>query len=487
MADDKFSLRLVNNELSTIGLNVDSGVIREDVYEDLRWPNSNSTYAKMWYDPAISSANHTIRSFIRKVKYKVEVDSEVPSQTQKEQIEFIESCMSDMETSFSDVVNEALSILKYGYSVHEKVLKYRNKKGKYKSKHNDGKIGWAKLPVRSQDSISEWIFDNNGRELLGVEQDLNLVCTGYNPKDPFTDFETQKIQIPRKKFMLFRHNVERNNPEGTSPLKACYIPWKYKSQIEEFQSAGISRDLGGLPVIKLPPEYMSPDASDDKKAVYEYYKNVIRNLHANQQAGLILPKYVDPETKADMFEFKLESVDGGKMYNTIEIINSYENKILMTYLADVLKLGQDASGSFALSDNKTNLLAVGIKAIVEEVLQEFNRDLIPQTLIMNGWDVSQPIPHITIDDLDERDLDDLGKFVQRCASVGALEVDQGLSDWLRTEMGAPATDRDKPIKPEMTSNGDTKAGEGMKTAGEGTSKSPTESKGDSSTSNTENA
>lgn len=485
MATDKFSKNMIGAELSTIGLDVNHGVIQEEWIDALRWPECNETFSKMSYDPVISSASAVIKAFARKVEYIVTVDSEEVTKEQQDQIDFIKSCMNDMESSFTDYVIEALSTLEYGYSVHEKVFKYRNQQGRFKSDYDDGKIGWAKLPVRSQDTIHKWYFDPKGRELLAVEQDLNLVNTGYNTDMPFSGFKDSKIQIPRKRFLLFRHNPKRNNPQGSSPLKSCYIPWKYKTQIEEFQSAGISRDLGGLPVIYLPPEYMSADADPDKKAVYEYYKNVIRNLHANQQAGLILPKFVDPETKADMFTFDLKSVDGGKMYDTTKIIDSYENKILMTYLADVLKLGQDASGSFALSDNKTNLLAVGIEALFEEILQEFNRDLIPQTLAMNGWSAKGDIPKIKVEQLDERDLDELSKFIQRTVSVGTVEVDQGLSDWIRKTMGAPKVDRSKPLDEKLLPQSNSRSGDGMKSAGEGTANKVGGS--DKSTSNMENA
>jgi len=230
---------------------------------------------------------------------------------------------------------------------------------------------------------------------------------------------------------------------------------------------------------------MSENASEDKKKVYAYYKDVIRNLHANEQAGIILPSFVDPESKKELFTFRLESVQGGKMYDTPAIISQYENKILMTFLADVLKLGQDASGSFALSDNKTNLLAVGIKAIIDEILQEFNRDLIPQTLKLNGWAITDDIPKITVEELDERDLGVLGKFIQHVSAVGAMEVDEDFSEWIRTEMGAPPVNRDKPIDPKMVAGGESKSGEGIKTgATNGTAK--TVAGGDSSASNTEN-
>lgn len=480
----EYKLNMLNSELSTIGLKVNSGYIVEEMYSDLRWPQSKTTFNKMWYDPSIAAANQTIKSFVRNAEYNVTVENQTPSEEQKEQINFIKSCMGDMEQSFNDVINEALSFLKYGYSVHEKVFKYRDSRGKYKSRFTDGKIGWAKLPIRSQDTITRWFFDEMGRKLEYVEQDLSLVSNTYNPDSPYNKLAGKAIKLPRNRLLHFRHNPERNNPEGNSPLKTCYLPWRYKNQIEEYQAAGISRDLGGLPVIKLPPEYMSDDAPADKKAVYEYYKDVIRNLHANQQAGLILPQFVDPETKVEMFKFDLVSVEGGKMYDTVKIINNYENKILMTYLADVLKLGQDASGSFALSDNKTNLLAVGIKSIIDEVLQEFNKDLIPQTLIMNGWEDKGDFPKITVDDLDERDLTVLGKFLQQAISVGAIETDQNLSDWLRETIGAPAVDRTKPLDPTMVAGGGnavSRSGDGMKTAGNGTAKTVTG--GDANTGN----
>lgn len=471
--------RLVGQELGMNGLSVDNGVITEDSYRELAWPECIRTFDVMWYDPAIGAANNTIKSYIRKALYDVVVDEPNPSAEQTAQIKFVKECMDDMSESFNDMVNSASSKLKYGFSVHEKVFKYRNSSGKYKSKFNDGRIGWAKLPIRSQRTISKWFFDELGRELKGVEQDLGMVNTGYDTthygREGF--IRPQKIELPRKRFMHFRHDPENNNPEGTSPLKGCWKPWKYKEQVEMFQAAGISRDLGGLPVMTMPPEYMADDAPEDKKALYLQYQNIIRNIQANEQAGLILPAYYDPDTKQPLFTFELKTVTGGKLYDTKGIIDGYENKILMTYLADVLKLGQDATGSFALSDNKTNLLAVGIKSIVDEILQVFNNDLIPQTLVMNGWKVSNDMPRIVMEDLDDRDLDVLGQFVQRVYSTGAMEMDQAGSDFLRDACGLPVVDRSKPLDEKLLTPASSKAGEGMKTGGTGTSKGTAQNSG----------
>jgi len=210
------------------------------------------------------------------------------------------------------------------------------------------------------------------------------------------------------------------------------------------------------------------------KAVYDFAKDAINNLHASESMGLVLPKLVDPVSKENLFGFRLESVQGsgGKSYDTESIIGRYENKILMTFLADVLKMGQDSTGSFALSDNKTNLFQVGIEAVLKETLEVINKDLIPETLKLNSMQLEDGVERlqITFDNKDDIDLDVMGKFVQQVTATGAMEVDQRLSEYLRKLMGAPNVDRTSKIEDEMIAGGSSKSGEGLKTVGEGTAK-----------------
>ncbi len=438
-------------ETTTTGLRVSDGRIYEEIDEDFRWPQLIHTCKTMARDETIYAANNAIKALIRRVNWTVktpEADGEV-TQEMKEREKFIWECMHDMEHSWSDFINEALSMMTYGFSIHEKV--YKTRRGyegrfKHKSKFDDQKVGWAKIPVRSQDTIYKWHYDRNVRNIEYVEQDLSfsLGVTGTP-----NNLRTQ-VKIPYKKLLHFKFDSQRGNPEGNTPLKACRVAWKYKTTIAEFEAIGVSRDMNGMPMISLPPEYMSADASPDKVAVYEYMQDIIRNLHMNEQAGLVFPRFIDPESKQDLFDFKLVSVEGSKQFDTAKIIDRYENKILMTYLADVLKMGQDSrGGSFALSDNKTNLMAVGIEAILTQLMEVINRDLVTQTAHMNGWDISKPLPQICFEDLDERDLDKLGAFVQRTVEAGAMEVDTILSDELRRAAKLPITDGSKKIRKEL--------------------------------------
>lgn len=443
------SVRL--GELSTSGLRVSDGRIYEEIDEDFRWPQLIHTCKVMARDETIYAANNAIKSLIRRVNWTVKTPEAEGNVTKemKAREKFIWECMHDMEHSWSDFINESLSMLTYGFSLHEKV--YKTRKGYegrhlHKSKFSDQKIGWAKLPVRSQDTIYKWHYDQNVRNIVAVEQDLSFTV-GMNGS-PSTI--SNQIKIPYKKLLHFKFDSQRGNPEGNTPLKACRVPWKYKTTIAEFEAIGVSRDMNGMPMISLPPEYMSEDASPDKVAVYNYMQDIIRNLHMNEQAGLVFPRFIDPESKQDLFDFKLVSVEGSKQFDTAKIIDRYENKILMTYLADVLKMGQDNTvGSFALSDNKTNLMAVGIEAVLTQLIEVINRDLITQTAIMNGWDVSKPLPQIQFEDLDERDLDKLGAFIQRTVESGAMEVDTVLSDELRRAARLPKADGSKKIRKDL--------------------------------------
>lgn len=474
------------NEMGAFGLKRRDGVILEEPNKCLRYPQNLKTFKVMSRDPSIASALNLIEVMIRKVDWCVVPPRGKESDTEAwnvyaDKIKFFEQCMHDMEDTWEDFISDVLSMLIYGYSVQEKVYKYRlGNSGKYPSRYNDGLIGWAKLPIRSQDTIDKWYFDKKGRKLVGCRQNL----TGIADNDFYSilDQEKLKIRLPRKKFMLFRINPKRGNPEGRSPLISAYVPWKYKTTIEEYEAVGISRDLAGMPVIKLPPEYFASELDAEKASFMEYCTKVINNMNANRQAGLVFPKYIDPESRQDIFDFSLVGVTGGKNYDTDKVITRYESQILMSFLADVLKLGQGANGSFALADSKTNTLAMSIESILRQIKSVLNRDLVAQTYALNGWDAEEMV-QIDHKKLQDDDIDNLSKFIQRCVSVGALEVDRDLSSWLRGRIGAPTVNENNPVNEDLLPNSQSKSGEGMKTAGQGTAKNPTG--GDTSTSNKE--
>lgn len=130
----------------------------------------------------------------------------------QEAADFLESCLGDMSQPWSDVISEILSFLVYGWSFHEIVYKRRDGDSPdpvRRSRYADGRIGWRKLPIRAQDSLLEWQFDEAG----GLQAMVQSPPPSY-----------ERLVIPIDKALLFRTEVSRGNPEGRSILRNAYRP-----------------------------------------------------------------------------------------------------------------------------------------------------------------------------------------------------------------------------------------------------------------------
>lgn len=452
--------RLRLGEMGVVGLKQHGGHIAEENRRELRFPEACRTFRTMSQDATIKAAISLVEMMIARVEWDIDLGVE-PDAAMKARGKFLEEVISDMEHSFSDFIREVTSMYTYGFCINEKV--YRRRTYESGSSYNDNKVGIRKLPVRSQDTISRWLYSDDGRELIGCEQSLAGIQNG----DRYINLTSDGIiTLPRKKFLHFRVDAKRNNPEGNSPLRGCYNAWLFRRQIEEQEAIGVTRDMNGMPTLYLPPRYMSEDASDSEKAIFEYYKNVIRNIQMNEQSGLILPQAFDPESRQPLFKFELTSTQGGKLYDTDAIIKRWDNKILMVLFADMLKMGQDQVGSYSLAGAKTNIMAMAIEARLKEIQDTLNTDLIPQLFALNGEILtSKELPKLKYGDLDEVDLDEFSKAIQRMGSVGALELDRPMANKIRESIKVVAKGDDEPVDKEEIMGGDSQAGDGMAAGG----------------------
>jgi phage gp29-like protein len=408
METQKFAL----SELGYNGLRVSSGQIYEEIKRELQFPQSITTYKQMTYDSAISSALSYYENMMLKTKFSVKPHPDA-DETHKEYANFFQECLDDMEHSWQDFVQEVSSFNTYGFCVNEIVLRKRlESKG---SKFNDGKIGIRKLPIRSQDSIYKWNYDDD-QKLVGLTQ---VVAKTGKRGQVLMSSKGEEITIDRNKFLLFRLGKKKDSPVGESPLRACYYPWKYKTAVEELESVGLDRDLSGVPIAWIPLQIMSQDADAATKEQYNMWKNIVRNIQQNQQSGLVLPLQYDETTKQPIYKFELLKNEGGKAYDTTSIKDYYVKAILTAMSADFLIIGQGSTGSYALGSIKGTLSAIAIESKVKEICNVINQHLIPLLGKMNGWDLTK-LPFLDIDDLEAVSLEDVSKFLQRTGSIGML-------------------------------------------------------------------
>jgi hypothetical protein len=473
--------RLKLGQSSYNGLWTLGGSIFEECQHELRWPQAISTYKKMAKDATIAPALSLVEMSMARVPWTVKIP-EGHEDALKDKAEFLRQCMNDMDHTWGSFIRQAVTFNRYGFAAHEKVYRKRFKRNG--SKYDDGLVGLAALPIIAQDTISSWQWEEKGRKLKGLLQYIvepsgkDQLIVNSSSKDEF---------IPRKKFILFRNNLLKDNPEGESPLKSCWAAWKYKTSLEEFEAMGVSSDLRGLKVLYIPPRYMAADASPEDAQVYAYYKEIMRNLHMNEQSGLILPQVLDDQGE-QYFKFDVISISGQKAHDVDSIIQRYKNEIISSLMASQLILGQGGGGSFSLAESLQGISDMAIESKLIEIRDVLNHDFVNQIFQLNGWDTTVT-PYFDFGEIKQVDLDVLSKYAQRVASVGLLPKTPEVVNYLTEQMGMTAQfepDEDQEKFESLLTGNDSRAADGLTTAGEGTSTSPVGSD-DASVGNTENS
>ncbi|MGI9459618.1 MAG: phage portal protein family protein [Pirellulales bacterium] len=417
-------------EIGSSGLIQYGGQVREDFLRQLQGRRGVENYREMAdNDPVVGAILHACEMMIRGVDWSIDA-ADVNDPVAADYAEFVASCLTDMSTSWDETLGAILSFLTYGFSVHEIVYKRREgRDSKSPSKHNDGRIGWKKLPIRGQSTIYDWDIDANGG-INGVTQEQELGDT----------YGRNNVYIPIEKMLLFRTTTKYNNPRGRSILRNAFLPWYYKTKIQEIEAIGIERDLAGLPVAMVPPQLLSDNATQAESAALDAIKELVRNIKRDEQEGIVFPLAYDPDTGNLAYDLKLLSTGGRRQFDTNAIIQRYDQRIAMSTLADFILLGHQATGTQALSVSKIELFISSMSAWLDAISEVFNSYAIPRLIRLNGMDESK-LPQLNYTPPKNVDLAALGTFINQLAGAGApLFPDEQLENYLRQSAGLPAQD-----------------------------------------------
>lgn len=476
--------RIKVGEQGFTGLRVSNKQIWEEQQRSFRYPYFISTVNEMRNSPTVGAALNVYRFMMSRVQWNLEAPANA-TEVEKERVKVVNTMLEDMEDcTWGEFINSVIPYLEYGFAVNEVVLRRRfNKNG---SKFNDGLVGIKKLAPRSQDTISGWIFDESGNNLVAVEQSLAHLENGYRFLNRTN--EDGKIELPAEKLLIFSASKTKNNPEGNSILKNIYLAHKQLTLIQEQQLTSVAKDIQGLLKIAIPPKYLDPNGSAEDKAVAAGFQRIIDNYNNGTQRGLLVPNLIDPETKMPLFVYELLESKGAAKNNTESIIRGLQNDILSALNCDVLRLGADGVGSQALASEKTSVLALAVSSRLQEIANALQK-LVRIIYSQNGWEVTN-LPKFKYAEIEEIDMETMSKAVQRVWSTGAIEADRAAYNAVRKMLSIPVLADDLEVQvdklpPNLTGK-TSKSGEGMKTGvGDGTAKSPFGG-GDNSTSNTEN-
>lgn len=403
-------------ELGVSGRSTYTGQIRADEFlQELKGKKAIRKFQEMRdNNSVIGAVLYAIEQTLRDVKIKVKPADD--SDTAKKEATFLEEVLCDMDCSLDDHISEALSHLTYGFAWFEVVYKIRGgdtNSPKKKSKYTDGRIGVRKLAIRAPWTVDRFEVDMDNGDIVGMWQE--------------TSWGKPQVMIPTNKSLYYRTTTLNNDPSGRSVLRNAFVSYNYLNKIQDYEAIAIERELHGVPVGRMPAEYLSPDATPDQKTLRADFERILRDLKRNEQGFALLPSdlYVDADgkpTSQRLMDLELITANGTRAIDTDPVIKRYQHDIARSVMAEFMMLGS-GSGSYALSKSKTDLFLRSLESYINTIVDVLNKQLVERLWQLNGLPY-ETMPKLEAGDVAPHDLKEIASFLRNLNGANINVADQ---------------------------------------------------------------
>lgn len=387
--------------LGIAGDNTHNGQIRADEFlPELRGKRAIRKYREMRdNDSTIGAVMYATEQVLRDVDIKVMPANDTPAA--KREADFVESIFKDMDHTLDDHVSEALSSLTFGFAWFEVVYKRRNGQ-KTGSKYSDGRMGVRKIASRAPWTISKFDVDQKTGDVLGIHQE----GSGFNNTN----------YIPSRKSLYYRTTAINNDPSGRSILRNAYTSYEYLNNLQSIEAIAVERELAGIPVARIPSEYLSPDATSAQSGFLANLQQILRDVKFNEQGYIVLPSDTYPDsngspTNTRLVDVELMASNGKRNIDIDPIVKRYQHDIARSVLSEFLMLGGGNTGSYALSKSKTDLFLRALESYIQAIVDVLNKQLVERLWELNGLNYDL-MPTIVAGDVAPHDLREIAAFLR---------------------------------------------------------------------------
>lgn len=394
------------------GTEIYSGYYSEEYLNQLRGPQA----ADVWDQVRRSDAK--IRMCLKAVKAPIlgaqwGVRAAGQEDKQKLQADLVEHILfHDLPQSFTQQLQEILTFLDFGFSVFEVIHGIQVGHQKFGNYNTIKKIAW-----RSARTIERWNLDKQTGQLKSVSQ--------------YAYGDLQKlVDIPAEFLVVFTNEKEGDNYEGISALRACYGPWKRKNTYQKLMAIGIEKYAVPTPIMEVPT---------GKENTTEY-----------NNAKLMMEKYVSHEKNYFMVAegWKLSfgnpsNFDASKIQDAIVRENA---EIASAFLVSFLELGQQQSGSWALSNDLSDFALLSIQYVADYICEIINGTIIKQIVDMN-FGPQESYPELFCAGIKDKPGKEFAEILKLLVDGKVINPDAHLEDEIREKYGLPEADEMVPTPP----------------------------------------
>lgn len=318
-------------------------------------------------DPTVESLFNIFTLPIIAATYRIDADEDDDNEEQAESIRknlLQPPHKGGMESPFTLFQDELLLSIVDGFELWEKVYKLEN--GKYVLK---------KLAHR--DCVGLTLIRDDDGGYGGVRQQVSY------------GNESVDVTLPAYKTFLFTHNKAREYLYGRSALRSLRKPYLKKQRLEYLDSIALQADAIKPKVLIRTENSTVGDDTDGSKT--SGIKNKV--LQALSMLG---------ERKAVAsipygYDIKEMTQNGRDPHQSIERQNS---EMARAFLATFTLLGSQGGsnvGSYALSDNLSDMLMISLKAFMSKVEEHINQYVIADLINLNY--ANPHYPEFKYDDL----------------------------------------------------------------------------------------
>ena len=138
--------------------------------------------------------------------------------------------------------------------------------------------------------------------------------------------------------MYYRTTSLNGDPRGRSILRNAYTSYEYLNNLQAIEAIAVERELAGIPVARIPAEYLSGDASAAQvRFRLETYNRSLRDVKFNEQGYIILPSDTYPDkdgspTNQRLVDVELMASNGKRNIDIDPIVKRYQHDIARSML-----------------------------------------------------------------------------------------------------------------------------------------------------------
>ena len=350
--------------------------------------------------------------------------------------EFAERCArmltEDPATLWPHVVARIGMFRYFGFSLQEWIMR----------SDEEGYLTYDDIALRPGASIYGWDVDERGKVRGVIQQDPQTSSYNYMHVD---------------KLVYVVDDVHSSSPEGLGLLRQLVETCQRLEVYEQLEGWGFDLDLRGTPIIRTPRAELEAEAKKEGSDLtmgeideMEFELRELANDHSfNPERGIILDSAVyraDDENKApsSVPKWSVDIITGQSRSHAenAAAIQRLKHEAAGIQSMDNILIGQDGTGSYALSQDKTHSCYLMINSVLDTLRDVADNKLVSTLWARNGWD-EELRPTLETSAVDHKDIYQLATAYRDIgmAAAGASIPQAAIEAWFAMA-GIPIEDED---------------------------------------------